>query len=106
MPAPSKVQNIGMTTTPTSSLDSNPLKFGTYQYPKDVFENQQLGHFMIFYVNKTDRTKYVYGKNAQQRNTIIDKMLMSAGLNSLDTDTLKLREVYLFQILGGLIKLD
>ena len=41
-----------------------------------------------------------------ERDTLIDKMLMSAGLNSLDTDTLKLREVYLFQILGGLIKLD
>ena len=33
-------------------------------------------------------------------------MLIIAGLNVLDTDTLKLREVYLFQILGGLIKLD
>ena len=41
-----------------------------------------------------------------ERNTIIDKMLMIAGLNALDTDTLKLREVYLFQLLGGLIKLD
>ena len=40
------------------------------------------------------------------RDTLIDKILMIAGLNSLDTDTLKLREVYLFQILGGLIKLD
>ena len=82
-PAPSKVQNIGMTSTPTSSLDSNPLKFGTYQYPKDVFENQQLGHFMIFYVNKTDRTKYVYGKNAQQRNTIIDNIKTSTKDNSI-----------------------
>ena len=62
MPAPSKVQNIGMTTTPTSSLDSDPLRFGTYQFPKDVFENQQLGHYMVFYVNVTDKTKYYYGK--------------------------------------------
>ena len=51
MPPPSKVQNIGMTTTPTSSVDSDPLRFGTYQFPKDVFENQQLGHYMVFYVN-------------------------------------------------------
>ena len=41
-----------------------------------------------------------------ERDTVIDKMLIIAGLNALDTDTLKLREVYLFQILGGLIKLD
>jgi hypothetical protein len=64
MPPPSKVQNIGMTGTPTSSLDSDPLRFGTYQFPKDVFENQQLGHFMVFYVNVQDRSKYFYGSDA------------------------------------------
>jgi hypothetical protein len=37
------------------------LKFGTYQFPKDVFENQQLGHYMVFYVNATDKSKYYYG---------------------------------------------
>ena len=60
-PPPSKVQGIGMTPTPTSSLDSDPLSFGTYQFPKDVFENQQLGHYMVFYVNVQDRSKYYYG---------------------------------------------
>ena len=59
MPAPSKVQNIGM--TPTAVLDSDPLRFGTYQFPKDVFENNQLGHYMVFYVNEQKRTKYDYG---------------------------------------------
>ena len=58
-PAPSKVQNIGM--TPTAVLDSDPLRFGTYQFPKDVFENDQLGHYMVFYVNEQKRTKYDYG---------------------------------------------
>ena len=60
MPPPSKVQGIGMTSTPTSSLDSDPLQFGTYQFPKDVFENQQLGHYMVFYVNVQDRSKFDY----------------------------------------------
>ena len=58
-PPPSKVQNIGM--TPTAVLDSDPLRFGTYQFPKDVFENDQLGHYMVFYVNEQRRSKYVYG---------------------------------------------
>jgi len=58
-PAPSKVQNIGM--TPTAVLDSDPLRFGTYQFPKDVFENDQLGHYIVFYVNEQKRTKYDYG---------------------------------------------
>jgi len=65
-PPPSKVGDINMTKTPTSSLDSDPLQFGTYQYPKDVFENQQLGHYMMFYVNVQDQTKYEYGKSNQQ----------------------------------------
>jgi hypothetical protein len=60
-PPPSKVQDINMTNTPVSSLDSDPLKFGTYQFPKDVFENQQLGHYMVFYVNVQDGSKYGYG---------------------------------------------
>ena len=62
-PAPSKVQRIGMTSSPTSSLDSDPLRFGTYQFPKDVFENQQLGHYMVFYVNQQNRQKYNYRNN-------------------------------------------
>ena len=49
-----------MTTTPTGLLDSDPLRFGTYQFPRDVFENQQLGHYMVFYVNVQDRSKYDY----------------------------------------------
>jgi len=65
-PPPSKVQGIGMTGTPTGLLDSDPLQFGTYQFPKDVFENQQLGHYMVFYVNVQDRSKYEYGKSAKQ----------------------------------------
>ena len=63
-PPPSKVQNIGM--TPTAVLNSDPLQFGTYQFPKDVFENQQLGHYMVFYINVQDRSKYEYGKSAKQ----------------------------------------
>ena len=59
-PAPSKTQNIGL--TPTAVLDSDPLRFGTYQFPKDVFENDQLGHYMVFYVNEQKRTKYEYGQ--------------------------------------------
>ena len=59
-PAPTKTQNI-FSLPPTSTVDSNPLSFGTYQFPQDVFENQQLGHYMVFYVNKTTKSKYVYG---------------------------------------------
>jgi len=61
-PPPSKVLDIGM--TPTAVLDNDPLRFGVYQYPKDVFENDQLGHYMVFYVNKMERSKFEYGENS------------------------------------------
>ena len=72
---PSKVDNIGMTKTPTSSLEKDPLSFGTYQFPKDVFENGQLGHYMMFYVNVQDRTKYDYGnrKTGEYSENIVDE---------------------------------
>jgi len=58
-PPPSKTQDIGM--TPTAVLNNDPLRFGTYQFPKDVFENDQLGHYMVFYVNEMKRSKFEYG---------------------------------------------
>ena len=63
----SKTENIGLTTTPTSSLDGDPLRFGTYQFPKDVFDNQQLGHYMVFYINQQDRQKYDYRDTVSNR---------------------------------------
>jgi len=83
MPAPSKVQNIGM--TPTAVLDSDPLRFGTYQFPKDVFENDQLGHYMVFYVNEQKRTKYDYGQSSGASYEGSDAGFANAiGLKSTD----------------------
>ena len=64
---PTKTDDISLTKSPISSLDSNPLRFGTYQFPKDVFENQQLGHYMVFYVNQQERQKYDYGSSSKAR---------------------------------------
>ena len=98
-PPPSKVQNIGMTPTPTSSLDSDPLSFGTYQFPRDVFENQQLGHYMVFYVNVQDRSKYEYGKSAKQVKEIKEAYtggtsVGDAGWVNLKGESAKSKEYY------------
>ena len=61
-----KTDNISLTKSPISSLDSNPLSYGTYQFPKDVFENQQLGHYMVFYVNVQDRSKFNYNSTVKK----------------------------------------
>ena len=46
--------------TPTGILDSDPFEFGTYQYPLDMVEGGQLGHYMVFYVNVVNATKFKY----------------------------------------------
>jgi hypothetical protein len=92
-PPPSKVQGIGMTSTPTGLLDNDPLQFGTYQFPKDVFENQQLGHYMVFYVNQQNRQKYNYGggnkNNIDLRGPA--ELATSTGLRS-DRDRLEVKK--------------
>jgi len=96
-PPPSKVDGIGMTKTPTSSLDSDPLRFGTYQFPKDVFENGQLGHYMVFYVNQQNRSKYAYGKvkgyNGPDAGEDLDAATNGTGLQS-GANRLKLNNKY------------
>jgi len=89
---PTKTDNISLTKTPVGKLDGNPLSFGTYQFPKDVFENQQLGHYMVFYVNQQERQKYNYGSNS---NNIFDYESDALGLNTglrADRDRLKVKK--------------
>ena len=58
---PAYKTRIRMEENPTSILDDDPLRFGTYQFPKDLYQSGQIGHYMIFYVNVMNRTDYSYG---------------------------------------------
>jgi len=60
-PPATQVQDIGLTPSPTGLLDIDPLAFSTLSYPIDVQNNFQNGHYMLFYVNVQDKTKYEYG---------------------------------------------
>ena len=51
--------------TPAGILDHDPFQFGTYQYPLDMIEGGQLGHYMVFYVNVVDSTKFKYENQNQ-----------------------------------------
>ena len=85
---PTKTDDISLTKSPISSLDSNPLSFGTYQFLKDVFENQQLGHYMVFYVNQQERQKYDYGSSNKARvdlTGISSSFLKAAASQGADT---------------------
>ena len=55
-----KVASIGMLDTPTSKLEVDPLQFSAFSYPRDVTNNMQNGHYMLFYVNVQNRSKFQY----------------------------------------------
>ena len=59
-PPASRVQDIGIQPSPTGLLDYDPLSLATFRYPLDVENNFQNGHYMLFYVNVQNKTKYTY----------------------------------------------
>ena len=46
--------------SPTGIIGQDPLRFKTFSYPLDVQTNYQNGHYMLFYVNVQDKSKYTY----------------------------------------------
>ena len=59
-PPASRVQDIGLQESPTGALFEDPLSVSTFSYPMDVQQNFQNGHYMLFYVNVQNKTKYRY----------------------------------------------
>jgi len=55
-----RVAKLGITDTPTSLLEVDPLAFAAYSYPRDVTNNVQNGHYMLFYINVQTRSKFEY----------------------------------------------
>ena len=62
-PPASTVQDFDLQSSPTGILDIDPLAFYTMSYPMDVQNNFQNGHYMLFYVNVQEKTKYEYEKS-------------------------------------------
>ena len=63
--------------SPTSKLDKNPLDFSTLSYPKDLINDVTNGHYMLFYINVQDKTRFPYTRasdgvqfGAKQINTV------------------------------------
>ena len=59
-PPATQVQDIDLQASPTGLLTSDPLKSTILKYPLDVSQNFQNGHYMMFYVNVQEKTKYEY----------------------------------------------
>ena len=46
--------------SPTSIFNDDPYQFAHIQYPRDVTNDMQSGHYMLFYINVQNKTKYKY----------------------------------------------
>jgi len=46
--------------SPVSKLDHDPFAYSSIQYPRDLTTNGGIGHYMLFYVNVQDKTRYIY----------------------------------------------
>ena len=68
-PPASRVAKLGITPTPTSLLQVDPLAFASYSYPRDVTNNVQNGHYMLFYVNTQNRSSFEYTNSAGEQTS-------------------------------------
>ena len=51
---------INRDTGPAEPLNNDPFAFSSISYPRDVTQDRQNGHYMLFYVNVQNKTKYIY----------------------------------------------
>ena len=73
-PPASRVAKLGITPTPTSLLQVDPLAFASYSYPRDVTNNVQNGHYMLFYINVQNRSKFEYQNPEGGKLTTVTKV--------------------------------
>ena len=78
-PPASRVQDINLQPSPTGLLSDDPLSYATFSYPLDVQQNYQNGHYMLFYVNVQNKTKYKY--QSQKGVDIGDYELKAMGVD-------------------------
>ena len=78
-----RVAKLGIKDTPTSLLEVDPLAFASYSYPRDVTNNMQNGHYMLFYVNVQNRGKFNYNN---PEGPVIDATFQKKVPNGVDKD--------------------
>ena len=93
-PPASRVAKLGITPTPTSLLQVDPLAFASYSYPRDVTNNVQNGHYMLFYVNVQDRSSFQYtGSSGQLTSTSqFESIIKKVPDPNDDTKTITINE--------------
>ena len=78
-PPATRVAKLGIKDTPTSLLDVDPLSFASFSYPRDVTNNVQNGHYMLFYVNVQNRSKFEYTNPQGQPISTVKQVRVHEG---------------------------
>ena len=73
-PPATRVAKLGLKDTPTSLLSVDPTAFASYSYPRDVTNNVQNGHYMLFYINVQNRSKFQYQNPEGGKLTTVSKV--------------------------------
>ena len=62
--------------SPTSALDIDPYQFTSLFYPRNLFSTTQHGHYIQFYVNVQNQTKYEYeGLDSEHKKVTVGDMV-------------------------------
>ena len=70
---------------PTSKIDADPFHFSSISYPRNITTSMQNGHYMLFYVNVQNKTKYGYdaydakGKSIRVGDKVIEYVGQGKG---------------------------
>ena len=83
-PPATRVAKLGIKDTPTSLLSVDPLAFASFSYPKDITNNIENGHYMLFYINVQNKTKFPYtravdGVTVQEKEITTKKITTETG---------------------------
>jgi len=76
---------IGMETeSPTSMLENDPFTFSSISYPRNQVGDYTNGHYMLFYVNVQENTKYAYtGSDGEPVGNMIELQETIKGVPQL-----------------------
>ena len=74
--------------SPTARLNKDPMDFSTLSYPEDIINDVTNGHYMLFYINVQNKTRFPYTRASDgvevQKRTIKSKLkLKNTGAENI-----------------------
>ena len=70
--------------SPLATLEGDPYAFSSISYPRDVTYDMQNGHYMLFYINVQNKTKYIM--NPVDENTEIGESITTGKAGNVHQD--------------------